>query len=56
MSNGSAEQVHGVYANDPADPQALRRRARHDVEQYRHVDIVGARSTVLARSATTCSS
>lgn len=41
--NRSAERVHGLYANDPADPQELRMRAHRDLEQYEHVDLVRAR-------------
>lgn len=41
--NASADWVHGLYANDPADPETLRLRAHQDLEQYDHVDVVRAR-------------
>jgi thioredoxin reductase len=43
--NRWTEQVHGLYANDPADPEELRGRAQRDLAQYGHVELVTGQVT-----------
>lgn len=37
--NRWVEEIHGFYANDPTDPQRLRRQAHRDLEQYDQVEV-----------------
>ncbi|MBW3576582.1 MAG: NAD(P)/FAD-dependent oxidoreductase [Actinobacteria bacterium] len=41
--NRWVEHVHGLFANDPADPEDLRARSRRDLQQYPHVEVSGGR-------------
>lgn len=47
--NRWTDRVHGVLANDPADPQSLLERAREDLTQYDSVRIVAGTVTAAAK-------
>jgi thioredoxin reductase len=47
--NRWVEKVHGVLANDPANPQALLQQARKDVERYGAVRLTPGTVTAVTR-------